>query len=165
MSDKKIVHLEITSWRGLSLGAIHYYGELIGHKREKYTTIKLEQKCTRKAAIEENKKAREMGLPGRTRPGELTNQFDSKEQLRKFAIKHWKEHFPKAVILIEGNSSTVEPQPILIGPKEIKDRVNKLSREADTIDRWEKNEKRMDEICDEWNELIAKVTKLKLKKF
>jgi hypothetical protein len=57
------------------------------------------------------------------------------------------------VLLILGDHGTVQPQLVLAGDEKLKEKINKLFKEAERIGCWD-NEKEMDKICDEWEKLV-----------
>ena len=157
MDCKKMIHLEVSTWMGTSSDASHYYGRLVGNDHvNEYTAIELKRKCTKKDAIEENKK--EVGFSAfRIRPGSLTTGFGSIGALRRAAIKCWKEYFPQGKILIEGSATIAEPQRVIDGPKKIKDTINRLTKRSEESGGWDVNEDKMEKICDKWTAIVGKL--------
>ena len=121
---KQIIHLEISSFRGISLGAIHYYGKLVGNTR-----IELEKTLTRRDAIKLNK--HDDGYIWR--PGTKYSGFDSEEEVIEFALNVWKKHFPSGIILIQGNSAVADPQLVIAGDRKIANTINKWYYQAEKI--------------------------------
>ena len=152
MYNDKVVYLEITSWCGRAVGAVHYYGRLRGDCKDK---IELEKKLTKREAASQNNKWH--GHFGNFKAGELTSGFPNEEQIKTVAKKVWKKHFPKAKILIEGSSSTAEPQTVLDGPRSIKEKINRLAAQAKKIDYWDKDEEQMEKLCSKWGKLMAEL--------
>ena len=98
-----LVALNITSYCGISLDAEHYYGHLILIRSPRITTkninnygssgepIKLERPITREMALHLNKKDGEIGICTTHRPGEISDRFNTTEELTDFAIKEYKK--------------------------------------------------------------------------
>ena len=153
----KIVWLKISSWSGISIGAVHIYGELIPDGSQE--GVSLEKTLTATQARKLNKWYRQTGgVGGLTtyRAGYKTTGFDDESELTEFALKTYREHFPKAELLIKGQAMNVEPQLILDGPSDVKEKAERLLREARALEYWEhrENYKRMDALSDEWEDLL-----------
>jgi len=106
-----IVHLDVYSFEGISIGATHYYGKLIC----KDERIELKRKLN-KRNISDFKK--ENYLLGHT-----TNRFNSEKHIINAAKKIWKKLFPSADVLLLGSSSIVDPQKCLAGNPIIKRKI------------------------------------------
>ena len=92
----------------------------------------------------------------RYRAGAMSERFESEIDIRKGALKIWKKRFPDAVILLEGSSSCASVQRCLSGPKELKNKINSLWRQAEKIGWYEGNEELMTEIDDNYMDLLRK---------
>ena len=118
-----IVVLYITSWRGISFNAEHYYGKLIKVESEKinienvhdwslrgFDDVELKKKLTQKEAEELNEKDSYLG--SRYEEGYESNRFNSIKEVTEAGIKAFKEMELKCdfVSLLEGDrfSGTVE---------------------------------------------------------
>jgi hypothetical protein len=146
-----LVYLDISTWRGLSIGAVHYYGQLKSYGKS-YRQIVLMRKVT-PAVVDELTDA-----DGNCsyKVGWETERWRSKRALRQAAIRYFKKHYPiEGALLIEGQSAYAEPQPVLCGPKTVKDAINKLCRQAERCGYWD-NEETMGRICNEWEKLIQR---------
>ena len=142
-----IVYLNITTWSGISIGAEHCYGTLI------YIAEAIE--LTRKLPVEEciklNKKDTNFGV--RYSPGDLTERFNSYDDIRILAIDTFKYHFPDADILVEGGC-VADPVRILVAPNDLMINGNALFKEAEDIGWYTHNESRMEEISIMWENLF-----------
>lgn len=118
MDREKIVHLEIRSFRGISIGATHYYGELKGHVDGHYKSVDLEYAMTAQQAKALTKKDFEERGYQRMRysPGDMYAGFDTMDDVRAEAIRQYKTHFPKAEMLVEGHAAYYERKPVLDPP-------------------------------------------------
>jgi hypothetical protein len=132
MAKLKSVCLQISTWIG-SIGAEHYYGHLKGHDvNGEYQSIELEWPLSQKMATYLNKK--EGTRTGETysfyRKGQPTYRFDTKQEVRDWAIKVWRDHFPGCDILLEGGYSYHEPKWCLDGDSMIVESINQI------VDKW-----------------------------
>lgn len=108
--------VEITSFRGYAVNAIHYYGEVWSydgdappHKRI-WKQI-LEYPMSIKQAKEFNE--HDGTFPTcRYRAGDMTGRFEEEDDLRNLAIKTLTEKYGKDIIVYEGSVSDCEPKQI-----------------------------------------------------
>jgi hypothetical protein len=145
-----IVYLEIRTWIGSSaLGAIHYYGELVGED----ITFVLRKTLSSREARELNKVAKATGFPIEYKAGDKYTGFLDKQEIVDLALETWKEQFLDGTILIKGDHAVAEPQEILVGPEDLKEAVNSLVEQAKDLD-WDSNRLQMTEICLQWDILM-----------
>jgi hypothetical protein len=91
------------------------------------------------------------GAMGAYKAGEESTRFLSREVLIAAVEACWQSHYPQAKVLIEGENCVIEPQAVLIGPKEIKDRINVLYAECEALGWWEDDhDAEVDQRVDEW---------------
>jgi len=130
---------------------MHYYGCIYGEFQRIVPKPKYGLDFTREAHEVDN------GKEG----NEWTSRFESKKETIKHAVKTFQNLKLKGILRI-GNSSTCQPQRILICPKLVLDkakRENQLWREMEKYyrlegdDPWPKYGKRMEEINKEWADL------------
>ena len=98
------VWLKISSWTGISMGAIHVYGSLRSEERD--SEIELKRKLTVSQARKLSKQQSENSLFGTEyhwKEGQETRCFDTEEELKAFAKKHWKTHFSGKKRLVVGD--------------------------------------------------------------
>jgi hypothetical protein len=103
-----IGHLHINSWRGISIGAVHWYADLRVHDKEKELEekIQLERPYTAKEAAALNAEAKEQGYMSRMyRTGQLTEGFNTEASAIKLGIKTFKTKYPDG-ILFKGDHCT-----------------------------------------------------------
>lgn len=145
-------HLEITSWVGTSaIGASHYYGRLRVNGHEE---VQLERILTTSEARQMTKDDRRLSDGGdfyRWKAGQSTNRFFSEQEVIDAAVACLKDQHPEVTVLFRGNSGVLDPQPVLIGPDELKAELNGLVAEAEANDWWEGDEKNMNVIADRWD--------------
>lgn len=82
--------------------------------------------------------------------GKDTARFLSEDKLKSEAISQYKAMFPGANLLVYGDSSVIEPQPILDGPKGAAEWSTELVSLCEEIDWWEEDETLMDCLSGEW---------------
>lgn len=153
----RFAYLEIRSYIGVSFGAQHYYGEMrCGHKR-----VDLKHRMSAAQAARLNKAHDWKGY----KAGSLSEHFESKEQLIAVAVESYKEHFPEAILLVQGSPVYAEPQPCLAGEPALMEKINRLAaelkaEEAKNGDRQQES-RRMRDICDEyWSIACAEVAEV-----
>ena len=145
------IYLKITSWAGISIGAIHFYGEL--RARNPYRVIELKRTLTTASA---RRLTKQHGKDFQYRVGYQTIGFETEQEIIDLAIKTYKTHFPDATILIRGDPVYAEPQEIIDGKKSVIVKANKL---RDKYKEYEKayRYRMADFICNEWDKLIESV--------
>jgi len=154
----KIVWLKITSFVGISPGAVHIYGELF--RDGNFDGVDLTRTLTVAAARKLNKWYRQQsggaGSGFTYRAGGTTTGFENEEEVVALAITTYKDHLPGAEVLIKGHQAFADPQPVLDGPPDVMELGNRLANEAEALDYWalRKNHGRMDQLCAEWDKLM-----------
>lgn len=159
--DKRdvVVTLEIKTWNGISLGATHYYGTLLGYVNGEYKRVDVEKVMTATDARKLNKKDDWDGY----RAGRKTQRFDTREDVIKAARDEWRTYFPKAKMLTMGQFAAGGPKEIIgCDNEEIAAAGMKLYALAEKIGWWDKraNYAVMDCISDAWDVLIATLATL-----
>lgn len=148
--SEKFVFIQPTSYSEMGLWyAKHWYGTLKfrGKREELRRTINTEE--ARELNRDEGIKNADSGA---YKAGMTTSRFFNKKDIIDFALKTYKNFFPKAVGLIEGDPCIAEVQKILDGPKDYMEVVNKLSNEREQLN-WDYDEERLNEIMKEWETL------------
>ncbi len=147
-----IVYLKISTWQGISLGATHYYGELVMSAGEDYRVIELKKSLTKRQAAKLNKAA---DMDWLYEPGDQYHGFDTKAEIIVLAVKTFRDHFPGADLLILGNPAYSEPMPILVGDSQANEKAEELVTAAEAIGGYGRGkDKEMDKLVDAWRELI-----------
>jgi hypothetical protein len=100
------VVLEINSFREMSIGAVHYYGKLKGDKNGSLTHVDISKNMTQEEADWFNEND---GYGSIYETGASTDRFNTKSEIHNEAIKIWREEFPDAEFLLEGNYAYAEP--------------------------------------------------------
>ena len=138
-----VVYLRITTWVGspVVMCAEHWYGKLscggsgYGADRVPPEEVEVEYVLTKKDAARLNKEDEWATY----KAGGKSTRFFSKESLIDAALSCWKQHFPSTLLLIEGDPSVWEPQPILDGPSSLMARITTLWHECEELN-WENHE-------------------------
>lgn len=154
VKEEHIVFLIVSSFVGMSPGAVHYYGRL-EHLQdgEDFDVI---HKLTQIEADRLNKKwfSKDMSLFAGYQKGEDSSRFVSSEAVIVAAKEQFKIYFPKAAVLILGTATVCAPFEVLVGPKEFKEKMTKLAKRYDKLN-WDRvaDREEIDEILDSWQEL------------
>ena len=147
MAHRPIVYLSVTSYVGILGWAQHYYGTL----RCKDKEFHLQHIMTAAEAEAANYKQTYNGWE----EGSETSAFPTEEAVRKEAIRVWRGKLLPGAILVVGSHASCGPMEVLDGPSPLKEQLMKLYDEAEKIGWWDgRNEKRMDELCSEWENLV-----------
>ena len=147
----RIAYAHIYTYRGLSLGAVHWAGEI---KARGCDSIELKRTLT---AAEAKTLSKKDGVKCAYKAGSRSTRFLSRNSVQKEAEREWLRHFPLAVLLIAGRAACADPQQVLIGPPEMKARLNALVKRAQEIGYWDRDENAMQEIADEWDAITSQV--------
>jgi hypothetical protein len=102
--------LQISSWRGISIGATHFYGKIVSGDI-KVPSVEIFRCLTSEEAkiINNAHKAYKYGYE----EGDLYPGFDDRESLIEQAKLIWKESFPNQKRLLLGDSCYCEPMLII----------------------------------------------------
>ena len=147
VKEENIVFLTISSFVGGGVGAKHYYGRL--RHLQGGDNPDVTYKMTKAEADLFNGR-KKLGY----RKGEESTRFSSRRKVINAAKRQFKIHFPKAAVLVLGETGVVEPQEILVGPREFKDRINRLAKRYEKLD-WDVKADRpvIEKIAEEWQKL------------
>lgn len=160
-----ICYLKITSWAGMSIGAVHYYGNL--HCGDYANDVKMENILTRQDAIAYNKVERSIGraTPYVYRQGQKTTGFLDRDRIIELAIQTYKQHFPQAIMLILANAARYEPQIVLDAvDTEFKEIINAMHAEGERFGWHEGNPKRMNALDKRFDDFMKKWNRKQIKK-
>lgn len=145
----KAVYLEITSWVGTAINAEHWMGCL---QFRGASDIELTHPLTSGEARRLTVKSRG-AIP--YEKGEMSEKFESKQQLIDCAIASYKTHFPDADMLVLGRRAILDPQPVLDGPEPVKSQINAMVARAEVIDYYDGgHEAEMNQISDAFGALM-----------
>jgi hypothetical protein len=139
MSKAKRVVLEISTWRGISIGAQHYYGKLHWYDADdEYQTHEITRILDKESAFKLTKQKNS----GRAEDyqwfdyeaGDESTDFDSRQEIRDIAIATYKEHYPEANMLQEGRWAVCDPQEVIdADDKELMKGINWMYERAEEI--------------------------------
>jgi hypothetical protein len=153
----KTVKLEILSYRGVSIGAEHWYGYLQYYTKDgKFKRDKIRYKISSRDAKELNKKDDTRFGSFRWKKGMESSRFADRYSLIERAIEIFNEEFvPKGyTILLKGTHA--DPCEVLACTDLVLfNKLNKLNEQAEAVGRWQGDEKQMHKICREWDKLIG----------
>lgn len=115
-------------------GGGHWYGELVPtHSPEGHDFHELTRVLSAKDVEELNKAEIHVGSDYWYRPGQTTNRFFSEEHLTALAVAEYKKVYPDAVLLMLGSRSTADPQLVLDGPEDVKEKINAWYQQAEDV--------------------------------
>jgi hypothetical protein len=158
MINHKVVHLDISSWRGISIGAVHFYGKLIwDDKTEKYSvgTLELKRPMTAKEALLRNKADEKRII----KPGVSTYQFNTEADVLRYGIKAFNQKFKDSLLMLGGFATASATHKLYLWPKtfdEQAQRMNDLVDQRTKLNGYKhpKNETKVCKIDDEWYSLL-----------
>ena len=151
-----MIHLRITSYRGISIGASHYYGELQFPCYDR-GSITLEHPMSARDASRRNKESG-YDFPIH-KAGELTKGFQSEQAVINWALAHWQEYGDEP-FLVDGSTGYSEPKPVLattLGELEpLQTAAAAIVQKCEDINWFDdpKNDVLMDQYIDEWEQLL-----------
>ena len=95
--------------------------------------------------------------------GDTSMRWESKDDLRKVAMETYKDHFPGAKVLIEGQRSCADPQRVLVGPSiGTIIELNGYFMDCEELDWWEGSDEEqaaVEDFCDLWQEVLDRYLK------
>lgn len=147
LKPTEVVILNITSWKGTSIAAEHYYGKLYRGKKSVEITKPLSRRQAKYLSAKD-------GSIRTYKVGDQTERFDSVKEVIKTAKLIWSKHFPDAIVLLRGTPASADPMEALVGPATIKNAMNKLYYRAKRIGFWDTTTK-MANIAREWDSLFT----------
>jgi hypothetical protein len=160
MTNYKVAHLRIETFRGTSLGATHFYGHLCYYdSKGEYHQDELKHRINSKEATYLTQRDRAYGFSSlKWTRGDTSECFSNKEQVIAGAIDRFKTSFvPHGYkLLLLGFSG--DPTGVLFSvDSDLQEKLMDLNRQAEAIGRWEGDEKLMAKICQKWDKLINSV--------
>ncbi len=150
MIQQQVAYLEINSWRGISIGAKHWYGTLKwGDSRVELTRI-----LSKEDAVVLNK---QRGDDYVYRAGDVTNAFDSEYSVRLHAVRYITEHLLEIKVLLEGSRATIEPKEVVMGSDGFKKYSRKAIEKCERLDWYDSgNDDEVDAIINRWYKRLRK---------
>lgn len=122
--NRELAYLEIHCWKGF--GGEHYWGVVTP---KDYTKDKWEVKhpMSAKEAKYLNQKDGTLLFSSKHKPGDLTERFETREELVDSTTKQFSKMYPDGVLL-RGSVCVASPLEILYSPAKFKSRVNVLNK-------------------------------------
>lgn len=158
-----IGHLDITSWRGISIGAVHWYAELIIHdETAPYGSRHIEMKrpITASEAKQMNLADKERGLlSSRYRAAYMTEGFNTEEEAIEAGKVYFNSHYEGVLFLGDSGCCSAWTN-VILWHKDFDAIVKKMNTLAKRFQRgngYEGNEDRARKIDDMWQPLYFKL--------
>ena len=158
----KIITLEITSWRGISFGATHYYAKLKwqdSNERFEIGSRDVEHPLDQAGADALN----EYDGWDSYKPGDMSSRISSREDAIASGIKLARELHGDNILVRDGLYSDAQPIRTVYAPtSEILAEFNKVENAWFDIwdnagyDPWSTHEDQLDPINEEWFALLKK---------
>lgn len=157
----RTVVLDVTSFRGISFSAEHFYGRLKSDSDwgPGYSGIEVVRRLTREEADDLNEKDGQLELGyGRYEEGDESGRFLTKEDLITAARLLREEEFPEAELLVLGDVGVCGPQRVLWCADEEKGAsLKELYEEAKALGFWDHKEHwpKMRSVEERWDRLVG----------
>jgi hypothetical protein len=144
MRDERIVYLDLRSFPAYVSVMQHVYADLHCNGE----SVSLEKTLTAAEARTMKRPEPDFGWE----EGDTTSRLASNDEATRIALKEWHDHFPGATVLIEGQSSTAEPQTIIAGfSPERRMELNLIFMECEKLGWWDGgNEEDVQALSDKW---------------
>jgi hypothetical protein len=164
-----IGHLEINSWRGISIGAVHWYAKLIiENNNEVISRTELQRKITAKEAANLNKELQERGYDfcDRNRAGDLTTGFNTEEQAIKIGINTFKKKYPNGILFKGNRASGSAWKNVIYYPEQCRNHVLVMeffAKEFQKLNGYECKphfQKIVELLDSQWGKIYEQVTKM-----
>lgn len=111
----QMVWLQISSWRGMAIGATHWYGEM--RNSEHTRAVRMMYPLTEEQALELTKKHNGgtlVEVDYAYQAGDEVSSFDTKEEIIAQAIATWRTEFPDRNVLVIGNPAYADEVPVIL---------------------------------------------------
>lgn len=148
----KYACLEVNSFRGISIGAVHWYGTIVISNSGCYERIKLQRKMTDKEISLLNKQEERSA----NRRGMLTDGFDSEEQVIEYGRKEFDKILHGGVLFLGSNACLSAWKRVIMWPPQVDSivaKMNKISDEFKDINGYEGNYEKASNLDEEWMKL------------
>lgn len=149
MDDSTVIWLEVRSWNGLSIGAIHFYGTLKGQYRRG------EEIDVTKILTTEEAKWMSRSDDWHYKAGDTSSRFEDFDALLDHAKEQVFRNFPQCRLLIQGDKCVAQPVlTVWCSNSEDLERMNKLYQEGVDLCDWDWDKSgcsaRLDQVSKEW---------------
>jgi hypothetical protein len=160
-----IGHLEVSTWQGISIGAIHWYCKIVVEENDKVERIEMKRPITAKEAATMNKEEQERGLLfSSNKAGDLTEGFITEEDAIKTGTEYFASKY-KGILYDSGYASCSAWKKVILCQPEFSELSNKMNLLADkfqTLNGYEcakKDKKLVERIDNRWFKLSQKLEK------
>lgn len=160
LTEVQLVHLYVSTLRGVSIGATHWYVELQTEDDDgELEIIELSHPLST-AETDDLNKSEEYTMMRDFRVGESYKGFWSREKAIEAGSQQWREQCPEGKFLVLGRALSEEPKIVVGTIYEGEDTFKAAA--AEIVDKciaigWfnnPKNDKLMDEYCLQWQMLL-----------
>lgn len=160
-------HLEVSTWQGISIGAVHWYCKVIIEENDKdFERVEMTRPLTAKEAATMNKEEQERGLLfSSNKAGDLTEGFITEEDAIKTGVQYFGSKY-KGILYDSGYASCSAWKKVILCQPEFAELVNKMNLLADkfqALNGYEcvkKNKKLVEKIDNRWFRLSQKLEAL-----
>jgi len=170
MGKLVVAHLDITSWVGISIGAVHSYCQVIveeGENPKETHRFKMERVMDAKEVSTLNKEFKERGLLGdRWSPGDKTEGFITEADAIRAGTEFFAKNY-KGILYDGGYASCSAWKKVILCQPQFGELVNKMNAIADKFQklngyecekkhkqiverldaRWYKKMRKLEELC------------------
>ena len=162
-----IAYLDISSYRGVSIGARHYYGKIVYLDKNQFLVFhELKRKITDAEVAQMNNEAVANGfLYIKHKKSELTNGFLSREELIKTGIEYFRKNYDG--FLIKGSVGSCDPWSFCLScPNKYASLVHKMNfisiefQKINGFDSTKDNETLAHTLDKEWGSIFSQIKKL-----
>lgn len=136
-------YLELSSFRGWTPGAIHWYGTLRNRKKQ---VVRLTHRLSAVQAARLNRKDEAMYVTG-----DESERFESRAAVLRVAKKEFHRVAAKQDVLLLGSSVVADPLRPIAGPAKTVAALCRIWQAAQRSGGWDRNEKAMQRAADRWD--------------
>jgi len=143
-------HVEISSWRGTSVGAMHYYAKLGGPEYGDFYEVEYE------VTPADTDLFLKWDSSFVEKPGWFSRRFWHEHEAIDATTVAWATVKGDGDILLLGRGAVADPQKILSGPADLVREANALFDDFELNGRWDGGRDGVvAQLCDLWDELLA----------
>lgn len=162
-----IGHLEVSTWQGISIGAVHWYCKVIVEENDTdVERVEIQRPLTAKEAATLNKEEQERGLLfSHNKAGDLTEGFITEEEAIKAGTDYFASKY-KGVLYDGGYACCSAWKKVILCQPQFAELANKMNLIADkfqALNGYEcakKNKKLVERLDNRWFKLSRKLEEL-----